>query len=309
MNQIDCENMNEYIDKKIYSIIKKTPPMGNPNIKTTLVLSGGGIKGFAHIGALKALNENNILSNINTIAGSSVGALIGFLYNIGFSIDEITEFVMEFDFSKLQLVDPFSFLTKYGLNDGEKFIIVIENMMKEKQIDKNITFKELYAKTHITLIITASCINNKEIYYLSHKTFPSMKLVTALRMSISIPIYLVPVIYENKMFVDGGCMDNYPIHLFKDNLNCTIGIYIKDTNQYVNTISNAEEFFINLFGCLSEGNVTNSIKGFEPYTIKINVQNISMIKFNITSKIKKDIFDSGYITGIKYLTENKLLRI
>jgi len=109
--------------------------------------------------------------------------------------------------------------------------------------------------------------------------------------------------------VDGGCMDNYPIHLFKDNLNCTIGIYIKDTNQYVNTISNAEEFFINLFGCLSEGNVTNSIKGFEPYTIKINVQNISMIKFNITSKIKKDIFDSGYITGIKYLTENKLLRI
>ena len=75
---------------------KKIP---DKNLKVGLVLSGGGAKGLAHIGALKVIEESGV--KIDYISGTSMGAIIGALYASGYSTDELTVMFKDFDFDKL----------------------------------------------------------------------------------------------------------------------------------------------------------------------------------------------------------------
>ena len=300
-------DMNTYIDDKLLKYINiKHLNKNNIKTKTILVLSGGGIKGIAHIGALQSLKKHNILDNINVIAGTSIGALIGFLYNIGYTPDELYDFILIFDFSKLNNFAPLQIFNNFGMDDGNKFELVIKEMMISKNIDIDITFIELYKKTNITLITTTSCINDKEVYYFSYKTKPNMKILIALRMAISIPIYFVPVIYENKMYVDGCCSNNYPINLFKNELNNVIGIYVTEHSDYTDKINNIEEFLINLIYTLSYSIKLNEIKDYDKSTIIINLPCISPMNLSVDNKIKENIYNIGIDSTDKFIKINNL---
>src|SRR3989338_2541524 len=104
----------------------------NDLVKKILVLSGGGVKGIAHIGAMQALHDIHLLKNIQTIAGSSVGALIGFLYNIGYKPSELLEFVQLFDLQKIQGFKLGCFLEKFCFDECDKIIVVLIKMMQNK---------------------------------------------------------------------------------------------------------------------------------------------------------------------------------
>jgi len=297
MNIKDIDNLSSYIDNEICDIIGKPQ---KTNKKTTLVMSGGGIKGIAHVGAMGAMKELGILDSIDTIAGSSVGALIGFLYNIGYMPEELYDFALMFDFMKLKTINPTGFLNDFGLDSGKKFMMVLTKMVETKNINPEITFRELYKKTKMTLIVVGSCMNNKQAYYFSHKTAPDMPCLTAINISTAIPIYFMPIMYNNKMFIDGGCIDNYPIQLFADNINSVVGLYLMDTRNYIDKINNAEEFLINLIQCLFEGVTHNSVKGFEKFTISISVPGINMVNFELNDIKKKELYAYGYNATKKY---------
>jgi NTE family protein len=291
--------VNLKIDNKINAILGKSTNSSS-NTKNILILSGGGIKGIAHIGALKALEEKNILQNITTIAGTSIGGLIASLIVIGYTADELYSFIQLFDLSKIKSINPSKLLTKHGLDDGSKLIFVLETMFEGKNISKHITFLELWNKTKIKLILTTACLNDKQPYYLSHITYPTMPIIFAIRMTTSLPIWFIPVEYNNKLFVDGGCIDNYPIQLFEKNLDNVIGIYLSENREYCENILNTEDFLINLMQCFFEGNACNSIKGFEKYTIKLNLPPINIIDLNINQIFKKRLFDFGYLETINF---------
>lgn len=295
---------SEVINAKINKIIDKNKT--NKHNKTILVLSGGGIKGIAHVGALSVLYDNNILNNIETIAGTSVGGVIGFLINIGYKPEELREFIIAFDFGKLTKIkfDPLTFFNTFGMTDGNKFILVLINMMEAKQITEKTTFIELFNRTNKTLIISAACINDKQIHYFSHKTAPNMPIVTAIQMTIAIPIYFYPVKYENKLYVDGGCIDNYPIHIFENSSENVIGIYLIENKDYVDNISNIEDYFINLSRCLFEGLLYNSLKGYEKHTIKIMIPSLNTFNYNLTDIQKMEIYNRGVSTAEKYINKN-----
>lgn len=299
-------NINSEIDDKINTMLGKSNNVSNYT-KNTLILSGGGIKGIAHIGALKALEEKNILCNITTIAGTSIGGLIASLFVIGYTADELYSFIELFDLSKIKSIDPSRLLAKHGLDDGSKFVFVLEKMFEEKNISKNITFVELWNMTKIKLILTTVCLNDKQPYYLSHLTFPTMPILLAIRMTTSLPIWFIPVEYNNKLFVDGGCIDNYPIQLFEKNLNNVIGIYLSENREYCEHIANTEDFLFNLIQCFFEGNSCNSIKGFEKYTIKINLPQVNIINLNINKIVKKRLFDFGYLETVNFISKLNLL--
>lgn len=278
----------------------------DPNIKRTkLVLSGGGIKMIALIGAVAALNDLGLLHHINTFAGTSSGAILCFLLSIGYTSDELFEIIKLFDFNKLKNIEFYKFLTHYGLDDGIRLELFAKSLLNGKKIDENINFKKLYKMTGKTLIITATCINNKKIYYFSHKTAPNMKVITALRMSISIPIFYTPVFYKGKYYVDGGCIDNFPIHLFENNLDDVIGIYLNNIKDNVSSITNVEEYLFHTMQCLLEGHRAGSIKGFEKYCIQINLRNISAVDFHIDATTKKLLFDRGYDSVLSAFKSNQ----
>ncbi|AYV78661.1 MAG: patatin-like phospholipase, partial [Edafosvirus sp.] len=224
----------------------------------------------------------------------SVGALIATLYMIGFSPDEMFGFLKGFDFDKMKSVNLTNFLDKYGFDNGIKLEYTLKRLFNAKKVDPNITFAELYKKTNKTLIIVATCLNDKKSYYFSHETEPDMPVIIALRMSSCIPVYFTPIIYKDMIYIDGGCIDNYPIHLFRARLNEVIGIYLVDTHNTVTTIDNIEEFLIQVVQCLMEGVTFNSTKGFDQFTVKIELDNISIMDLGIDINLKLKMFQSGY---------------
>lgn len=188
-----------------------------------LCLSGGGIKGAAHVRALQALEDNHI--HIDYISGTSSGSIVAVLYAIGYSPQEIYNFLKKY--SKeitrisikniLKLIYGLIFRHKIiidGLNDGKKFEKIIHNVCANKNI---YTIDQI----KFPLVIPSVNIKNGEIYiftsqnvrnsykdnYIYDNTAPICK---AVRASCSFPGIYSPCMYKNIPLLDGGIRENIP---------------------------------------------------------------------------------------------------
>jgi NTE family protein len=269
---------------------------------TTIVLGGGGVKGLSHIGAFKLLEEKNILENIETYAGTSCGILLGFLLSIGWKAIELEEFFIKFDLLNMASINlELDFMVNNkGIDDGKNLKLILEQMMEYKNIPKNITFKDLYNITKKKIIITGSCINTKKIEYFSHDITPNMEIITALRITSSVPFYYIPVEYDNKIYIDGGCIDNFPIHLFNKSLKNVIGIYLMDSYENIENIESINDYILNIYYTLSVGVNKNTIKNYKKYTIIIPLNNISIMDFNKDENEKIKLIKQGYDIANQY---------
>jgi NTE family protein len=273
------------------------------NNKTNLVLSGGGIKGVTHIGALYALEKLDILQHITHFAGTSVGSLIIGLYAVGYTPLELFEFSKAFDFKEMKCID-INNIQNYGLDDCSKIQYVIKRLIMNKKIAENITLQVLYDITKKHLTFTTVCVNTMKSCYISHETHPQLELVTAIQMSLAIPLIFCPVIYENNMYIDGGCLDNFPISVFKDNMENTIGLIIIDSNERID-INDLETYFIRVFKCIANG-VSGAYshklhEKCEKCTIEIDASIINSIDFDINDTTKDELFLIGYDTVLNNL--------
>lgn len=287
------ENINDILDNDINKIINK-----RKNSKNILVLSGGAVKGLSQIGALHCLESHGLLKDIHTIAGTSAGSMVGLMYCIGYQPMELFKVLKLIDFKSTKKIETYNIINKYGFDDGSRMILVLEKLMNAKNYNKDITFKELYKKTNINLIVTGTCVNDKKVYYFSHNNYPKMRVLDAVRISISIPVLFTPVIYENKVFVDGGCMDNFPIHLFNDRLNNVIGIYVADHRDKHEEIKTISDYLNNTIQCFLEGMSQKDTNKYDKVIIKIKC----LYNDDSTENIIK-LFDDGYIEAQKRLND------
>jgi predicted acylesterase/phospholipase RssA len=193
-----------------------------------------------------------------------------------------------------------NFFSCFGIDDGNNLEIVLEKMFNLKGFHKNITFMELYEKTNKELIITGVCINEKKCYYFSHKNNPLMNVIHAIRISTSVPLYFTPIQFDNKLWVDGGIIDNYPIHLFKNKLNTTLGVYLNENREYTD-IKNLEDYFSCVMQSLMEGLSVKSILGFENNTIIIKSATNNILDTNFSKETILDFINSGYKTATNFL--------
>lgn len=158
-----------------------------------LVLSGGGARGFAHIGAIEEIESHGY--TIHSIAGTSMGALVGGVYATG-KMNEFKEWVFNLDKQDILKFLDFSF-SKQGLIKGDKVL----KKMKEFIPDANI--EDLRIKYTATAFDLA---RHKEV------VFRTGSLYDAIRASIAIPTVFTPVINGDMVLVDGGVVNNIPIH-------------------------------------------------------------------------------------------------
>lgn len=158
-----------------------------------LVLSGGGARGFAHIGAIEEIESQGY--TIHSIAGTSMGALVGGVYATG-KLNEFKEWVYNLDKRDILKFLDFSF-SNQGLIKGDKVL----KKMKEFIPDANI--EDLRIKYTATAFDLA---RHKEV------VFRTGSLYDAIRASISIPTVFTPVINGDMVLVDGGVVNNIPIH-------------------------------------------------------------------------------------------------
>ena len=269
-------------------------PIYKGKSKNILVISGGGIKGFCILGIIKKLMELEILINPDVYCGTSVGACISVLLLIGYLPDDIYEVLKDIDFSMLidyneEMLDE----SYIGLLKSDPIMSIISTMLKKKGIDSKITFKELYNKLKKKLIITGVCLNDLSISYFSHETFPDMNVLKAVRISMSIPFIFKPVKFNGKLWVDGGCLNNYPIDVFDNVLEDVIGIYAEDNFSNLDDFEDKITYGLQVFKCILKGLNIYKKKIYEKYTIIVK-PNCEGQLFNIEEENKKIMFDCGY---------------
>ena len=193
-----------------------------------VALAGGGLKGLAHIGALKALEDLGI--KIDYLSGTSSGSIFASFYAMEYTTDEIKEKTMEC-YKMLTKIEKrpifkagFSYITSgvakiEGLVPGEN----IENLVKEVSKDKNITnmnqIKIPYAIATVDTISTKECIFLSKEYNLKDDDIEYIydaPIATATRASMSFPGVYTPCQYGKYNFIDGGTKDNLPVKILKD---------------------------------------------------------------------------------------------
>ena len=223
---VEIENLETQIkvlEDKIQTIKKLKNNKDKNDLKVALVLSGGGAKGYAHLGVLRILERENI--KIDYIAGTSIGAFVGTLYSIGYSIDEIEKILDNLniesflesgsnltglDLNKKETLKKYSFYINFdnelnyslpkGLRETEELYLVVKNLLKNYENIKN------FDNFPIPLRVVATNLNTGET-----KSFSEGDIAKILTASMAIPTIFEPVEVNGALYVDGLVSRNLPV--------------------------------------------------------------------------------------------------
>jgi len=189
--------------------------MTEKKFKVGLVLSGGGARGFAHLGVIQALHEAGIYPDV--VSGTSAGALAGVLYADGFSPEEILKLMNSG--SRLDFMRPA--LPREGLLQINGIIKILKSNLKASSFDQ----------LKIPLYVAATDLNNGKSVY-----FSKGDLIDPVIASASIPVLFQPVKINSISYVDGGVLDNLPVYPVQTKCKILIGSFVNPVG-YVEKLS------------------------------------------------------------------------
>jgi len=197
----------------------------NQKLKIGLALSGGVALGIAHVGALKALQENKI--KIDCIAGTSAGAVVAACWAFGVSLDEMIEISKKLNWLK---ISKFGY-SKLGLNSNKPVGKIIQDYIGDKNIED--------AKIPLAIVATDIDSGKKVV-------FRSGNLAEAVMASACIPVFFAPVEIGKQNLLDGMLVENLPFSpLKKMGAELEIGIDLaakmahKKTDNVLDVVNNA----------------------------------------------------------------------
>ncbi|TNF72462.1 MAG: patatin [Bacteroidetes bacterium] len=246
---------------------------------TGLILSGGGYRGIAHIGVLRAMEEAGLKPD--AIAGTSAGAVVGAFYASGLSTDEMLEF-----FKGLQIfsIGNYAF-GKPGWLDPDNFY---ESFRKYLPVDD-------FSSLKIPLKVTATNILNGRL-----EVFQEGPLIRPLLASAAFPGVFAPVEIGDGYYVDGGVLNNFPADLLREQAGFLVGVYVNPVEEVRRTeIKNSIAV---LDRVLKLKTAQESIRKFE--LCDLLVYPGALQKFS--TFLEKDldtIFDLGYREAKKQIAE------
>lgn len=188
-----------------------------------LVLSGGGVKGISLCGVLKYLRDiiwkDNKL-NIKKIAGTSAGSIVASILALGYTYEEIDSIIMNTDYDKIcddkigYIRDALNFVKDWGIAPGEYLYEFMGELVQRKTGNCEYTINDLYKQHNIMLVIAGTNVNRQKTEYFYPGQTGDIPIRKAVRISMSIPLLFEPVEYNSCLYVDGGLLDNFPIHTF-----------------------------------------------------------------------------------------------
>ena len=281
-----------------------------------LVFEGGGVKGIAYVGALQVLEQEEVLEDIENVAGTSAGAITAALVALNYTPKEIHDIIIDMNFKKFE--DgwcPFRLFTTYGLYKGDALLNWMKDKMERKNLDPNVTFEELAQKgSYRDLKVFATDLYTKSIQEFSSLKSPKTRVAEAVRASMSIPLFFKSWKFTNQepndhIYVDGGVLFNFPIEIFK-NLDETLGFYLsnltmkKPLDEFGNC--HPKEYIKHLFETLLKSqNIAFENNRNEVYeTVIINDLNVAATDFGLSLEMKNKLIQQGIIATKKYFNPN-----
>ena len=177
-----------------------------------VIFSGGGLKGWGYIGTIKALNEVIPFDKIEQIIGVSIGAIFGLCYLLRILPEDLLDFAMSIDYSKMIDVSLDNIITNQSLLLGEKFTEKIKELISHK-IDPDITFIELKKYSKVLFNVNALNITQSKLEYFNYNLTPNIKVIDAIRASSNLPFIFPSYRINNDFYYDGGIYNNCPVDL------------------------------------------------------------------------------------------------
>jgi len=229
-----------------------------------LVISGGGPTGLLSYGAAKYLEQQQFwnMDNIESIYGTSIGALFGVILSLKHDWNTIDEYIIKCPWDALfqknaTFNDVLHIYTNKGFMSNDFFDIIMKPLLFAKDLSLDITMKELYEFNKIEVHVMTVELNKFELVNISYKTHPSLKVMDAIKMSCAFPIIFSPtivvgsqsqspsvaatgaIIQEDDVkdikyikeenvkrvfcYIDGGVMCNYPVNVCIQDQKCDTG--------------------------------------------------------------------------------------
>lgn len=285
-------------------------------MKLGISLAGGGIKGAAHIGVLKAFEEKNI--KIDSIAGTSSGSIVAALYAIGYTADEMYNLFKKYckrigyitPKNVIKLIFGMLFFQKIiitGLNNGNTLEKIMEEACKYKKIN-NIN------QIHIPLMIPSVNLENGELTMFSSiekrakyedniKYVNNISIAKAVRCSCSYPGVFEPACFNNQEFIDGGIRENVPWkELKKTGVDKVICVVFEEETKKENCKKNIVDVVASSIDILSHELSNYELNGADEL-LKIKTDPVSLID---CSKLDY-LYEKGYYYGIKRLEKGMAL--
>ena len=253
-----------------------------------IVFSGAGLKCWAYIGTLRALDEYKI-NGVENVVGVSAGSAFGLFYILGIKWDFLLNFFMNTKLQELFDIDIDNILTQQSLFAGLKFKFIINELISH-YIDPGITFKELRYYSKIKFTVNALNITDGILEYFNYELTPNVKVIDAIMASCRLPLILPPYQINGKLYYDGGLCNNCPID-FVDEVD---SIAFDVDSGEIKTTSN---YMIKLLNALVRiANNTTPKRTYNKYIILDESFNDETVNFNI--------YMYGYINSKNIIFEN-----
>ncbi|BAX81716.1 patatin-like phospholipase family protein [Labilibaculum antarcticum] len=258
--------------------------------KIGLVLSGGGAKGFAHVGVLKIIDELGI--PIDYIAGTSMGALIGGFYAIGYSAVDIEKIILNQNWEDL-LSDNVSrnFVPIYEKKDFERYILSFPIKPKGIELPSGIVegqnvlnlFERLtidfhdetdFKKLPIPFLCIATDLETGKAVVLDKGYLP-----LAMRASMAIPTFFAPIEIDGKLLADGGMINNFPVkELIKMGADIVIGVNVQSGVKSKKELKSLLDIINQTVSLMALNNFKDNLKYCDIY-IKPKIDNYTVGSF------------------------------
>ena len=278
--------------------------------KIGLVLSGGGAKGFAHVGVLKVLEQAGI--KIDFIGGTSMGSVVGGLYASGYTAKQIDSLFHEINFTELlQDYIPRKSKSFYEKRNDEvyaitlpfkKFNLGLPLALSKGMYNYNLLTRLLHPVHHTTnfkelpipFVCVATDIEKGKEIVLDKGCLPQ-----AILASSAFPSLFSPVEIDGKMLIDGGVLNNYPVELVKQmGADIIIGVDVQDNLKDRNELKDATRILVQISNLQMIESMKNKIKQTDIY-IKPDISAYNVVSFDDGAKI----IQAGELAALQHIQQ------
>lgn len=276
-----------------------------------IYLCGGGVNSISHVGCLEELESRSLLKFVKEWMGISAGAFTAMGMVAGYTIPEMKDFNLRFDYSAVSDPDEASgWIVNMGYDTGNRLKRLIKSVLHQKGFEDTVTFKELQEKTNRVLRVFATNLNTGQMMTFDSVKTPDYLVTNAVMASMLIPGYFQPFECPESghLLCDGGVITNYPYAYINQPTNSDI-LYISII--YSTEVQSQIEFmdiFKRPFELLMNHRTKTSIQPYINNTIVTSLKSTSAVQLTLSKDEKMAMMRKGKDAVIQFFKDKTPVR-
>jgi predicted acylesterase/phospholipase RssA len=261
-----------------------------------IYLCGGGVNSISHVGCLEELESRSLLAHVKEWMGISAGAFTAMGIVAGYTIPEMKDFNLRFDYSAVSDPDEASgWIVNMGYDTGNRLKRLIKSVLHQKGFEDTVTFKELHEKTNRVLRVFATNLNTGQMMTFDPDKTPDYLVTNAVMASMLIPGYFQPFECPDSghLLCDGGVITNYPYdYIERPSDSDILYVSILYSTNFQSQIE-LMDIFKRPFELLMNHRTKTSIQPYIHNTIVTSLKNTAAVQLTLTKDEKVAMMRKG----------------